>query len=201
MIEDDPYRSSALHGTCPRCNELMEGAPLACPAGCGEFVAREALEDAWHRILHGLEASSWPLDPAPCPMCRRAMHVTYREELRFDRCDVHGVWLDAGEQARFFELFLPRAPRSPGAANEELAYLLRVVDYSATSPSGRAVAEAIRDAPARVTEIAHHVEGGIHVIDIAAGGDHLVLRVGGWRSLADALRERCPNATFRDVAP
>jgi Zn-finger nucleic acid-binding protein len=33
------------------------------------------------------------------------MKVGYREELRYDYCAPHGVWLDAGEIRRFTELF------------------------------------------------------------------------------------------------
>jgi Zn-finger nucleic acid-binding protein len=36
------------------------------------------------------------------------MTVAFQEELRFDRCDRHGVWLDAGESERFFQLFARR---------------------------------------------------------------------------------------------
>jgi len=108
MIEDDPYRSSGRTGTCPRCGAVIEGAPLTCLAGCGEFHARESLADVWHAIALGGGAPAWPQGPAPCPICRRDMQVAFRAELRFDRCDLHGVWLDAGEPPRFFELFRPR---------------------------------------------------------------------------------------------
>jgi len=33
------------------------------------------------------------------------MKVGYREELRYDFCEAHGVWLDAGEYERFATLF------------------------------------------------------------------------------------------------
>jgi hypothetical protein len=33
------------------------------------------------------------------------MAVGYREELRYDFCGQHGVWLDAGEIVRFAQLF------------------------------------------------------------------------------------------------
>lgn len=104
MIDDDPYRSSPGTGACARCNELLDGDTLACPAGCGEFVPRERLDDEWPRASIGGGAPSWPIGPASCPMCKRDMTVVYAQELRFDRCDAHGVWLDAGEAPRFFEL-------------------------------------------------------------------------------------------------
>jgi Zn-finger nucleic acid-binding protein len=36
------------------------------------------------------------------------MTVAFQDELRFDRCERHGVWLDAGESERFFQLFARR---------------------------------------------------------------------------------------------
>jgi Zn-finger nucleic acid-binding protein len=38
-------------------------------------------------------------------MCSADMKIGYREELRYDFCGVHGLWLDAGEVYRFAEVF------------------------------------------------------------------------------------------------
>jgi len=34
------------------------------------------------------------------------MTISFLDELRFDWCAVHGVWLDSGEHDRFVELFV-----------------------------------------------------------------------------------------------
>ena len=62
---DDPYRTSGASGTCPRCKNTMEGTPLACVAGCGEFHARESLVDHWAELTRVGTAPSWPEWPAP----------------------------------------------------------------------------------------------------------------------------------------
>jgi len=113
MEADDPYRTSAQVGTCPRCAATIEtdgAGRLVCLAGCGEWYAKETLANqvvwpAVERALRDRTPTSWPWGPATCPICRQTMVVAFHEELRFDRCDAHGVWLDAGEAERFFELF------------------------------------------------------------------------------------------------
>jgi Zn-finger nucleic acid-binding protein len=111
-MDDDPYRSSQLVGTCPRCSNTLEsdgeGARLVCLQGCGEWYPREMFEKAWATIVAGGESARpqpWPWSPARCSSCRGEMKVGYREELRYDYCAPHGVWLDAGEIRRFTELF------------------------------------------------------------------------------------------------
>jgi len=108
---DDPYRGMQQVGTCPRCGNTTESdgeRRLACPRGCGEWYSREVLADHWPLVTAGgarAQPQPWPFEPAKCPMCSAAMKTGYREELRYDFCGVHGVWLDAGEVYRFAELF------------------------------------------------------------------------------------------------
>jgi Zn-finger nucleic acid-binding protein len=109
---DDPYRSSQQVGTCPRCGNPSESdgelGRLVCDAGCGEWYPRAAFERSWAEIIAGgsrLQPMPWPWTPARCPSCTGEMKVGYREELRFDFCEAHGVWLDAGEYERFATLF------------------------------------------------------------------------------------------------
>jgi hypothetical protein len=89
---------------------------LVCERGCGEWYARDTLEQrlSWPDIvkppggrLDGLpaQAQPWPWSPALCPTCNAEMAVGYRAEVRFDVCNQHGVWLDAGEIERFAQLF------------------------------------------------------------------------------------------------
>ena len=105
----DPYRTNERAGTCPRCAGGLEpdgvADRLVCLAGCGEWYPREAIgkQIAWHELDRAPKAppSPWPWSPASCPICREAMEVAYRGDVRFDRCGSHGVWLDAGEFERF----------------------------------------------------------------------------------------------------
>ena len=107
----DPYRGMQQVGTCPRCGDSTESdgeRRLACVRGCGEWYARDVLAERWQYVTAGgarAPAQPWPWTPASCPICRGAMQVGYREELRFDYCGQHGVWLDAGEIQRFAQLF------------------------------------------------------------------------------------------------
>jgi Zn-finger nucleic acid-binding protein len=118
---DDPYRFSQQTGTCPRCqNETAsdgELGRLACTRGCGEWYSRDRLARIarWDDIVKppgGLggdgqraHATAWPWGAALCPMCQAPMSVGFRDELRFDYCSEHGVWLDAGEIERFAQVF------------------------------------------------------------------------------------------------
>ena len=115
---DDPYRFSQQTGTCPRCqNETAsdgEMGRLVCVRGCGEWYSKEKLSDmlSWDEVNRrpigiklGVQAAPWPWSPALCPICQAEMQIGYREELRFDYCGQHGVWLDAGEIQRFAQLF------------------------------------------------------------------------------------------------
>ena len=111
----DPYRGDARVGACPRCsNELAADGDLAlaCRQGCGEWYPREQADHRvhWDQVIRAARYldSGWPWGTAACPSCHDPMTVAYREELRFDRCDRHGVWLDAGERERFFSLFARR---------------------------------------------------------------------------------------------
>jgi Zn-finger nucleic acid-binding protein len=108
----DPYRGDARIGACPRCqNELVSDGELrlACLRGCGEWYPREQADHRvhWEHVVLAARFldSGWPWGAAACPSCHASMTVAYREELRFDRCERHGVWLDAGESVRFFQLF------------------------------------------------------------------------------------------------
>jgi len=109
-----PYRSaSSLTATCPRCRGSIAGAgdntQLVCPAGCGEWYALDTLASAVELARTKLDdMAGWPWGHAPCPICRRPMQVRIREEVRFDHCETHGVWLDAGEYRRFVEAFRGR---------------------------------------------------------------------------------------------
>ena len=118
---DDPYRFSQQTGTCPRCqNETTSDGEmnrLACVRGCGEWYPKETLDRilSWHNVdakpggigLDGRRAAAtaWPWGAALCPICRAEMAVGFRDELRFDYCTQHGVWLDAGEIERFAQVF------------------------------------------------------------------------------------------------
>lgn len=116
----DPYRSSTLVGDCPRCHgELSgdyprgDGEPrFACLAGCGSWYPRELIEHrvAWGEVVRAAprKPPSWPWGPASCPGCETAMVIAFDEGLGFDRCDADGVWLDTGEDERFFTLFARR---------------------------------------------------------------------------------------------
>jgi Zn-finger nucleic acid-binding protein len=180
----------------------MEGAPLACPAGCGEFVSREALVEDWDMISRGRVALSWPQGAAPCPLCQRDMHVAFREELRFDRCDAHGVWLDAGERERFEELFRSRVRRPPDDSAERVARLVKLLEFAAQGDRARRVSRAVRDAPDFVTAVIHHEARNstdLHALEIVAGADRLVVRVSDWERPLETLRRRCPQATFQTV--
>jgi hypothetical protein len=107
----DPYRGMEMVGTCPRCgNDTQSDGEqrLACIRGCGEWYPREHLAKAWPSVTavgSRAQPQPWPWAPAPCPVCRADMHIGYREELRYDYCGLHGVWLDAGEIVRFAQLF------------------------------------------------------------------------------------------------
>jgi Zn-finger nucleic acid-binding protein len=117
----DPYRDSLTVGICPRCGDSTQGDGewnrLACRRGCGEWYPQGALARAfeWNEIIRGaggyapngirIAPVGWPWSAAACPVCRAEMQVGQRAELRFDHCAAHGVWLDAGEFARFVELF------------------------------------------------------------------------------------------------
>jgi len=118
---DDPYRFSQQTGTCPRCqNETANDGELnrlVCVRGCGEWYPKDKLDAvfAWHELdkragglgLDGqhVRPTNWPWGAALCPICQREMKVGFRDELRFDYCSEHGVWLDAGEIERFAQLF------------------------------------------------------------------------------------------------
>lgn len=107
----DPYRSGSQIGTCPRCRGELAGdgeLRMVCLAGCGAWYPRELIDHRvrWAEVSATAPvATSWPWGAIDCPSCRCAMTVGFRDELRFDRCDAHGVWLDTGEDVRFFELF------------------------------------------------------------------------------------------------
>lgn len=83
---DDPYRSSQQTGTCPRCHEATSSD--------GELDRLAA------RAGHGLA-----MGRLLCPICQKSMSVGFRDEVRFDYCGAHGVWLDAGEFERFAQVF------------------------------------------------------------------------------------------------
>lgn len=113
---DDPYRTSQQSGTCPRCrNETAsdgELGRLACVRGCGEWYSRDQLARIvrWDDVIRPAGAqraqgAAWPWGPALCPTCQAPMSVGFRDELRFDYCSEHGVWLDAGEIERFAQVF------------------------------------------------------------------------------------------------
>lgn len=112
-LDDDPYRDSALSGTCPRCAkpldpDLSRPGRIVCLGGCGEWWHRERIAKFWHHVLASRvpTPAAWPWGPAPCALCHAPMTVGFREELRFDYCAAHGIWLDHGEPERFVELFV-----------------------------------------------------------------------------------------------
>jgi Zn-finger nucleic acid-binding protein len=110
---DDPYRTSQQSGTCPRCQNPTESDGeldrLACVRGCGEWYPKAMFADGvdWQvfEAKGAVAGDAWPWGAALCPVCAAAMAVGYKDELRFDYCPQHGVWLDAGELERFRQVF------------------------------------------------------------------------------------------------
>jgi Zn-finger nucleic acid-binding protein len=207
---DDPYRSSPGIGACPRCKELLDGNTLACPASCGEFVPRDRIDAEWPHAARGGGASSWPIGAAACPICKCDMVVVYAEELRFDRCDTHGVWLDAGEAPRFFELMrrpLP-TPRplvdasAPPTDDQVLAFIIAALEPYVPYRPGSILWSIVHDPELiRMIEIEHqHWNLGrkvfnvyITIVDTIGSS----VRVGPLESeeLSVMLERRCPKAT------
>jgi Zn-finger nucleic acid-binding protein len=102
-----PYRDDGLL-RCPRCHGSLEGnseVRLRCTSGCGDWLARSALEHRWTRIsrsepdVASLIGRPWPA--TGCPICECEMRVSIQSAVVFDHCDDHGVWLDRGEYASF----------------------------------------------------------------------------------------------------
>src|SRR5262245_57622957 len=102
-----PFRTVAL--TCPSCRSrptLVDGEPGAHCATCGGWFVEEL------KLLEQIRAAvpGHPLDELlehndgsprrPCPMCGDRMNIVWLEFIQLDRCDDHGVWLDAGELER-----------------------------------------------------------------------------------------------------
>jgi TFIIB-like protein len=112
--DQDPYRrADTPTGRCPRCQRTItsdgDATQLSCPAGCGEWYAAGTIATAGQLADAKLDdTAGWPWGVAACPICRQAMRVRVRAEVRFDHCDAHGVWLDAGEYRRFVEAFRRR---------------------------------------------------------------------------------------------
>ena len=115
-MADDPYRGGGGRGgACPRCqNELSADGELrlVCLAGCGEWYPHDLVQHRvrWDLVIRAARhtVTTWPWGTGACPSCHMPMTVAMEQELRFDRCDRHGVWLDAGESERFFQLFARR---------------------------------------------------------------------------------------------
>jgi len=107
MADKDPYRGTGT-GPCPRCGRALDLAGphhFHCTTGCGEFYGYEAIGGRSNMAAAGHDtAVGWPWGQAACPTCGKQMGVRIREELRFDACESHGVWLDAGEHDRFMEI-------------------------------------------------------------------------------------------------
>jgi Zn-finger nucleic acid-binding protein len=112
--DNGPYRSaSSLTATCPRCHTTLastgDTTQLVCPAGCGEWYALGTLVSAIELArAKPDDMAGWPWGLAACPICRRPMRVRVREAVRFDHCEAHGIWLDAGEYRQFVEAFRRR---------------------------------------------------------------------------------------------
>jgi hypothetical protein len=117
-VDDEPYRSSDITGTCVRCQAktVSDGRwnRLACIAGCGEWYPKETLDQMlrWQDVEAKsisdegkLLTTSWPWGKGHCPICHHAMTIGMRAELRFDYCSRHGIWLDAGEIEQFARAF------------------------------------------------------------------------------------------------
>jgi hypothetical protein len=108
----DPYRQAeGPTGRCPRCSRTIaseggDATQLICPAGCGEWYAAGTIATIEQVAAAKLDdTAGWPWGQAACPICHRGMQVRVRDEVRFDHCAPHGVWLDAGEYRRFVEAF------------------------------------------------------------------------------------------------
>jgi len=114
-MDEDPYRSGRQVGSCPRCQNPTEAdgeLRLTCVAGCGEWYPKESLIELWPEIVKppvglkwGAVPTTWPWITPLCPVCRAEMTVAQRDEVRFEFCSHHGVWLDAGEIQRFTQTF------------------------------------------------------------------------------------------------
>ena len=116
---DDPYRFGQQTGTCPRCqNETASDGELdrlVCLRGCGEWYSKARFQSAWAELAkqpggvgvdgQRAQATDWPWGAMLCPICQKAMSVGFRDNVRFDFCTAHGVWLDAGEFERFAQVF------------------------------------------------------------------------------------------------
>lgn len=105
----DPFRTNHRAGVCPRCKGTIEsdgGDRLVCLAGCGEWTPRTVIERfiEWEQLENAPPyVPAWPWGASPCPICTADMTTAFRDEIRFDRCGLHGIWLDAGEARRFLD--------------------------------------------------------------------------------------------------
>src|SRR5262245_43370390 len=117
---NDPYRDQVFH--CPACTTAAlreyEGR-LLCDACQGIYVTRADLVKAIEDIS-GLEAGLVVAADKPgegaCPRCEQKMmacrlRVSFavidkqpRTKPKLDRCDTDGIWFDADELAKVFEV-------------------------------------------------------------------------------------------------
>ena len=108
----DPYRT-ADGMACPRCRELLGGDAddqLVCPAGCGAWLPRAALEQLVDpaklpRLSHAPFHRATPLPRTPCLACRRPLDDLYQGDfenvLTMGLCIEHGLWIERGDRATF----------------------------------------------------------------------------------------------------
>jgi Zn-finger nucleic acid-binding protein len=111
----EPYRgvsATTSPGPCPRCPtsqlEIKDAGDVRigdCATCAGAWLDGPGLLDlliASPRTLGRLAGSDEEVrdrhEPAPCPQCKATMRVeTGTSGVRYDVCEEHGVWFDAGE--------------------------------------------------------------------------------------------------------
>jgi Zn-finger nucleic acid-binding protein len=99
-----PFRDLAL--SCPSCRPRRELTFEARGARCpdcgglfvdeGELLRRIREAQPQHRVDELLEHNDGS-PRRPCAVCGARMTIVWLEFLQLDRCEEHGVWLDAGE--------------------------------------------------------------------------------------------------------
>lgn len=98
----DPYRDPPVY-PCVRCDAPLAGDAdaLLCAAGCGRWIERAALPDAVGKLG---DLDTFTGVTGSCPHCRDDLDARVWSTLRFEACNVHGIWLDAGSQPELARL-------------------------------------------------------------------------------------------------
>jgi endogenous inhibitor of DNA gyrase (YacG/DUF329 family) len=111
-----PYRGELLPGTCPRCGKPATAAgddELRCENRCGAFLLREHFDPAtWERLVRtkvddvgtDSETKAFRWGGASCPRCLKEMGIGSSDDVRYEFCLEHGLWIDEAERDRFATL-------------------------------------------------------------------------------------------------